>query len=77
MDLRQELVDEQTEFPEGTTDLLSVDTIYYPGVKEAIVKFLKAHPDAKAQIIFNAYTRRPGTYNLSYGEGNFTITKEG
>jgi len=41
--LTRELVNGDTQFPPGV-DLLSVDTIYYPGVMEAIKSHLKAYP---------------------------------
>lgn len=52
--LTKELVDGDTLFPAGV-DLLSVDTIYYPGVMESIKAHLKAYPQAKAMLVFNAY----------------------
>jgi len=68
--LIQELVDVNT--PDHGRPLLSVDTIYYPGVKEYLYKCIKR--GATAHVIFNAYTEVNGDYDLIYDEGNFTIS---
>jgi hypothetical protein len=55
------------------TDILSVDTIYYPGVLEAIKENLREGNSNSAHLIFNAYTNKNGRYPLDFGEGCFFI----
>jgi hypothetical protein len=53
-------------------NLLIVDAIYYPGVREGMTRFLKENPRSKALLVFNVYTDKIGTFSLYDGEGTFT-----
>jgi hypothetical protein len=66
-------VNVDTPINDSDTDILSVDTIYYPGVLDFIKKALMTDPRRTAHVIFNAYTDKPGTYQLAHNEGSFTI----
>jgi hypothetical protein len=71
------LVDGDTVVPirkedkDNFTDILSIDTIYYPGILEFIKKSLVSNNNRKAYVVFNAYTTRVGVYSLKYDEGSF------
>lgn len=59
------------EDKDNFTDILSIDTIYYPGILEFIKKSLVSNNNRKAYVVFNAYTTRVGVYSLKYDEGSF------
>jgi len=58
-------------------DILSIDSIYYPGVFDYIKKQLSHNNTRKVLVIMNAYTNIPGTYYLYFKEGHFNITQRG
>jgi len=68
--LVKELVDGSTSFPPDV-NILSVDTIYYPGVMDAIKTHLALYPAAKAMLIFNAYDSKEGSFPLYYDNGTY------
>jgi len=65
-----ELVDSSTDLL-VTGDILSVDTIYYEGVLQCILKHLTNYPESTAHVVFNAYTRKPGQYMMDFDEATF------
>lgn len=54
---------------EDCGDLVSIDSIYYPGVHEFILKYLTEYPERVAHVIINTYTKQDGIYELDFDEG--------
>lgn len=73
MTLIDHIVDGDTICPRFDAEVLSVDTIYYSGVRDCIHTWIKNGDVPKAYVIFNAYTSTEGDYTLNYGEGSFKI----
>lgn len=62
-----------TKFP--VNNLLSVDSIYYPGVYEAIHAQLTRNEDSIVYVVMNVYELELGVHNLYDGEGSYEVTK--
>jgi hypothetical protein len=58
------------------TDMLSIDSIYYPGVFQCIEGNLK-RTQKSAFVIMNLYDTAKGQYHFYDNEGSFEVFQEG